>query len=115
MTTEYLTKVRKMIEAELDAQPTPEVMTEKKVKAGLYLSPDSYYKIRIWLMGQRPRISFSEYAELATREKFEHDTIQAEGSVLRHAYDKGSKDTLDALGKAGTLSWGQVAEFKLKK
>lgn len=36
-------------------------------------------------------------------------------TVLRRAYDKGSKDTLDALGKSGTLTWGQVADFQLKK
>lgn len=52
---------------------TPEVMTERKVKAGLYLSESFYYKVRIWLMSRRPRIAFSEYAEIAIRERFDRD------------------------------------------
>lgn len=59
----------------------PVVPPEKKIKAGLYLPPDFYYKVRIWLMGRRPRIAFSEYAELAIREKFERDTPKPEESV----------------------------------
>ena len=53
---------------------TPEMMTEKKVKAGLYLDETFYLRLRIWLMSQRPRIYFSEYAELAIREKHDRDT-----------------------------------------
>lgn len=36
-------------------------------------------------------------------------------TTLQNAYDKGVKDTLDALGKSGTLSWGQVARFMAEK
>ena len=57
-------------------------LEEKKVKAGLYLDPNFYYKIRIWLMSQRPRISFSEYAEIAIREKFERDTAKPEAPLV---------------------------------
>lgn len=56
-------------------------MTEqKKVKAGLYLEETFYLKLRIWLMSQRPRAYFSEYAELAIREKYNRDTaLQGKG------------------------------------
>lgn len=48
---------------------------QKKVKAGLYLEESFYLKLRIWLMSQHPRAYFSEYAELAIREKYDRDTI----------------------------------------
>lgn len=60
-------------EAILHPKAPPEP-PEKKIKAGLYLPPDFYYKVRIFLLQRRPRIAFSEYAELAIREKFERDS-----------------------------------------
>ena len=48
-------------------------MEQKKVKAGLYLEETFYLKLRIWLMSQQPRAYFSEYAELAIREKYNRD------------------------------------------
>jgi hypothetical protein len=57
-------------------------LEDKKIKAGLYLPPDFYYKVRIWLMSRRPRISFSEYAETAIRERFEKDTTRVEAPIV---------------------------------
>lgn len=53
----------------------------KKVKGGVYLDETFYLKLRIWLMSQHPPVHFSEYAELAIREKYDRDTaVQAEGN-----------------------------------
>jgi hypothetical protein len=55
----------------------------KKVKGGVYLDETFYLKLRIWLMSKRPRIPFSEYAELAIREKYDRDMAQeAKGDNL---------------------------------
>lgn len=48
----------------------------KKVKGGVYLDETFYLKLRIWLMSQHPAIPFSEYAELAIRERFDRDMAQ---------------------------------------
>ena len=48
----------------------------KKVKGGVYLDETFYLKLRIWLMSQHPSIHFSEYAELAIREKYDRDLAQ---------------------------------------
>lgn len=48
----------------------------KKVKGGVYLDETFYLKLRIWLMSQHPAIHFSEYAELAIREKYDRDLAQ---------------------------------------
>lgn len=55
--------------------------TEKKVKAGVYLESEFYLKLRIWLLEQLPRIGFSEYGEIAIREKFERDTAKVDPLV----------------------------------
>lgn len=49
---------------------------DKKVKGGVYLEETFYLKLRIWLMSQRPPVHFSEYTEMAIREKYDRDTAQ---------------------------------------